>query len=60
MTKRCFYKKGKDSLTFKNQSMWSPHCGAMGLVMSLQHQDTGSIPGPAQWIKGSSTAVAAV
>ena len=27
-------------------------------VVSLQHQDAGSIPGPAQWVKGSSVAVA--
>ena len=25
----------------------------MGLAVSLQHQDEGSIPGPAQWVKGS-------
>ena len=27
------------------------HCGAMGLVASWEHWDTGSIPGPAQWVK---------
>ena len=31
----------------------------MGLAASLQRQDTGSIPGPARWIKGSSVATAA-
>ena len=31
----------------------SSHCGAMGLVVSLQCQDTDLIPGPAQWVKGS-------
>ena len=25
----------------------------MGSVASLQHWDSGSIPGPAQWVKGS-------
>ena len=35
---------------------WSSYCGAMGLVSSLQHQDAGSIPGPAQWVKGSGVA----
>ena len=31
----------------------------MGLAASLQHQGAGSIPGPAQWIKGSDIAIAA-
>ena len=42
-----------------HQALWfhlystsrSYHCGTMGLVLSLQHQDAGSIPGPAQWVK---------
>ena len=29
----------------------------MGLVVSLHHQDTGSIPGLVQWVKGSGVAV---
>ena len=29
-------------------------CGTTGLAVSLQCQDTGSIPGPAPWVKGSS------
>ena len=28
----------------------------MGLAVSLQHQNTGSIPSPAQWVKGSGEA----
>ena len=32
--------------------------GATGLVMSLQHQDIGSVPGLAQWVKGSCVAAA--
>ena len=38
----------------------SSHCGAMGLATSLQHQDTGLIPSPAQRVKGSGLAAAAV
>ena len=30
----------------------------MGLAASLWHQDTGSIPGPSQWAKGSGIAAA--
>ena len=33
-------------------------CCAMGSVASLQHQETGLIPSPALWIKGSSFATA--
>ena len=32
----------------------------MGSAESLQSQDTGSIPGPAQWVKGSGIATAAM
>ena len=31
----------------------------MGLVVSLQHWDAGSIPGLAQWLKGASVAAPA-
>ena len=34
-------------------------CGAMELAVSLEHWDTGSIPGPAQWVKGSSVTTTA-
>ena len=34
----------------------SSRCGATGSAASRQHQDTGSIPVPAQWVKGSSIA----
>ena len=34
--------------------MGSSHCGATGSEASLLHQDTGFIPGPAQWVKGLS------
>ena len=33
------------------ENMGSSRCGAMGLAASLQCQDTGWIPGPAQWLK---------
>ena len=32
----------------------------MGSVVSLQHQDAGLIPSPAQWVKGSGVTTAAV
>ena len=43
------------------QALWSSRCGTVGSVASLQHQDdAGLIPGPAQWVKGSGIATAAV
>ena len=33
----------------KGSSRW----GTTGLVLSLQHQDTGLTPGPDQWIEGA-------
>ena len=33
--------------------MSNSHCGATGSVVSLQHQDPGSIPNLAQWVEGS-------
>ena len=54
-----------DALLICWQKRWCEDCrsenslwGAMGSVASLQCQDTGSIPGPAQWVKGSSVAAA--
>ena len=35
----------------------SSHYGARGLAASLQFQDTGSIPAPAQWVNGSGLVV---
>ena len=34
-----------------NYTSWSACCGSVGSAISLQHWDSGSIPGPAQWIK---------
>ena len=34
------------SKIIKNWHIWSSHCDAMGLVVSLEHQDAGSIPQP--------------
>ena len=42
---------GRDNQFKKQINLCSSHCGTMGLVLSLQHQDTGSIPKPAQWAK---------
>ena len=36
----------------------SSRCGATGCAASLQRQDAGSIPDPAQWVEGSSNAAA--
>ena len=30
--------------------LWSSHCGARESAVSLQCQDTGSVPSPAQWV----------
>ena len=38
---------------------WSSHCGTTGSVASLHHQDAGSIPSLAQWVKGSHVTAAA-
>ena len=38
----------------QKRPVWGLFCyGAAGLFMSLQCQDTGLIPSPAQWVKGS-------
>ena len=50
-TEACFSKK---------REQWSSHYGAMGSKASLSLQNTGSIPSPAQWGKGSGVAAAAV
>ena len=44
----------------KNRTCRSSCCSATGSAMSLQCQDTGSISGPAQSVKGSSITTAAV
>ena len=47
-------------LNTNNQDAFcSSHCGATGLVVSLQRRDAGSVPGPAQWVKGISVATVA-
>ena len=35
----------------KKKKKLSSHCGATRSVLSLQHWDAGSIPGPIQWVK---------
>lgn len=44
----------------QNITLWSSHCGARGSVASLQSQDAGWIPGPAQWVNRSSVASTAL
>ena len=38
-------------LSDTEKQLRNSHCDTMGLVASLQHQEAGSIPNPAQWIK---------
>ena len=35
----------------KNFSIWSSHCGSVETNLISTHEDTGSIPGLAQWVK---------
>ena len=57
-------KRKKQNKTKKNKKkerkhmIWSSHCGAMGSTASLPHQHTALIPGPAQYVRGSSIATA--
>ena len=37
----------------------NPNAGGPNVAQQDQHQDTGLIPGPAQWVKGSDAAAAA-
>ena len=46
-------------LTEVSSDLKNEGCGAMGSVAFLQRQDTGPIPGPAQWVKGPSADIAA-
>ena len=32
--------------------IWSSLCGIMGLMVSLEQWNTGTIPSPTQWVKG--------
>ena len=40
-----------DQNQFKKMIMGSSCCGTTGSVVSLQRQEAGLIPGPAQWVK---------
>ena len=31
--------------------LWSSHCGSVVMNQTSDHEDLGSIPGPAQWVK---------
>ena len=44
----------------QKSTLWSSCCGAKGLEVSLQRQHAGWIPSPAQWVKGSGIATAAM
>ena len=36
---------------FITANTWSSHCGSVEMNPNSIHEDTGSIPGPAQWVK---------
>ena len=57
-TRKGFCNKSQGVRTSKDYH-WGSRCDAMGLAVSLQQQDAGSIPGLAQWVKRSSVAAAA-
>ena len=44
-------KRQKNKQTKQNSSIRRSYCGAIGLAVTLEHWDTGSLPSPAQWVK---------
>ena len=50
--------KGHDVASVPRLTVWSSHCGSTEMNLAGIHKDKGSIPGPIQWVKGSSIAVA--
>ena len=47
------YRELQDLPLSRKERCWSSHGGTMGLMVFLQLQNAGSIPGPAEWVKGS-------
>ena len=41
----------KFGFTFKHTTKWSSHCGLAETNLTSIHEDTGLIPGFAQWVK---------
>ena len=59
--RHCYYQPVTDEKAGTERTdLGSSCCGTTGLAVSLQHQDAGSIPSPAQWVKGSIIVTAAV
>ena len=43
--------KERQQLSSRTSLFWGSHCGSVVTNPASIHEDTGSIPGPAQWVK---------
>ena len=49
--KKIIPRKDSDIIPIKNRTGGSSHCGAEEMNLTSIHEDAGSIPGLAQWVK---------